>query len=175
MSVILIIIVAGILVLVLAFLKSYTYIVSREFEPDEEVVGESKNIKRALVLYVPSKHDSATVVKDNVVRKLISKGYTVHINFPSVESSYDYSNFDFICYITPIYMKRVSRSLCEVMVSSKYQNKKVAIISVGGQLNSKDELNYMKKLLDPVNSVSLLKVKKDNIKVLNDFIEGAII
>ena len=72
-------------------------------------------------------------------------------------------------------MKRVSRPLCEVMVSSKYQNKSVAIISVGAQMNSKDELNYMKKLLDPVNSVSLIKVKKDSVKVLNDFIEGAIV
>lgn len=175
MSVILIIIVAGVLILILAFLKSYTYLVNREFEPDEEIIGESNNEKKALVLYVPSKHDSATIVKDNVVRKLNSKGYTVHVNFPSVESSYDYSNFDFICYITPIYMKRVSRPLCEVMVSSKYQNKSVAIISVGGQMNSKDELNYMKKLLDPVNSVSLIKVKKDSVKVLNDFIEGAIV
>ena len=151
MSVILIIVVAVVLILILAFLKSYTYLVNREFEPDEEIIGESNNEKKALVLYVPSKHDSVTIVKDNVVRKLNSKGYTVHVNFPSVESSYDYSNFDFICYITPIYMKRVSRPLCEA------------------------KKNYMKKLLDPVNSVSLIKVKKDSVKVLNDFIEGAIV
>ena len=52
LSVILIIVVAVVLILILAFLKSYTYLVNREFEPDEEIIGESNNEKKALVLYV---------------------------------------------------------------------------------------------------------------------------
>ena len=48
MSVILIIVVAVGLILILAFLKSYTYLVNREFEPDEEIIGESNNEKKRL-------------------------------------------------------------------------------------------------------------------------------
>ncbi len=161
------------LVVVFCIFKSYADIITREFKPDETIIkGDGKN-KKALILYVPSKHDSAEIIKNNTAQKLVQKGYTVHINYPSSESSYNYDEFEIICYISPVYMSRVSMPMCELMISSNYQKKKVIIISVGLEMDKKEELNYMQKNLNQLNEFNLIKVKKEDIKKLNDFLEGA--
>lgn len=174
-TVILGVIVFVILILVIYKLNTYLRIINRKFKSEEYSYGKSDSIKKALILYAPSMHDSVSIIKQNVVDKLVSKGFMVNVNFPYQEVIYDYDKFDVICYITPVYMSKVSSALCEAMVSSSYIKKKVFIISVGQYMDKKEELNYMKGLIDKDNEFSLIKLKKDELKKLNDFIEGALL
>ena len=173
-------VILGIIVfLVLAFvvykLSTYVMLINRSFKTEEYTYGDVNSSKKALVLYAPSMHDSVDIIKKNTVDKLVSKGFSVKVNFPYEDLVYNYNDFDVICYISPVYMSKVSSALCEVMASSNYIKKKVFIISVGQNMDKKEELNYMKGLIEKDNEFSLIKLKKDELKKLNDFIEGALL
>lgn len=169
------VIVFSLLTIVLLQLKKYFDIVNREFKPNEKIIGNKENKEKALVLYCPSLHDSVDVVKNCIVEKLYEKGYTVFSNFPSTEFRYNLDEFEVICFISPVYMRNVSRQLSEVMVSSDFRRKKVLIISVGKEMSVKKELEYMKNLLNKDNKFNLLKTTKEEKRKIENFVCGAIL
>lgn len=163
------------LIIVLLQLKKYLDIVDKEFKPNEKIIGDKENKNKALVLYSPSLHDSVDVVKTYIVEKLHDKGYTVFSNFPSTEFRYNLDEFGVVCFISPVYMRKVSSQLSEVMVSSDFKGKKVLIVSVGKEMSVKEELEYMKNLLNKDNEFNLLKTTKEEKRKIEDFVCGAIL
>lgn len=175
MSIFIGIVVFGIIVILFLVLYGYNKILTREFEPDEERNGDLNSDKKALVLWVPSKHSGCKNVKNQIVSTLAEYGYFVKSNYPILSNVYNYDEFDFICYISPVYFGKVSKTLCETMVSTNYKNKKVAVVCVGKALNSKNEVDYMKSLIDRQNEFSTIKVNTEEMKIVKDFIKSSII
>ena len=175
MNIFLCVVVFGIIIILFIFLYEYNKLLNKDFKPDEERKGNEENSKKALILWTPSKHSGCKKVKDIVVDTLYKKGYFVKVNYPILSNTYNYNDFDFICYISPVYFNKVSKTLCEVMVNSNYRNKKVAIICVGRALNTNSEVDYMKSLIDKQNDFSTIKVNTEQEKIVSDFINSAII
>lgn len=175
MKLVITVLVFGILVILFFILYEYDRIITRDFRSNEEEKGNSESSKRALLLWVPSKHKSAENFKNIIVNALEENGFHIIINNPSTSYVYDYEEFDFICYLTPVYFGRVSKTMCLNMVNSDYKKKKVAIIGLGRALNSKKEIDYMKSLLDRQNEFSVIKLNSEQGKILSDFINSAVI
>lgn len=174
-TVILSFIVFALLIFVLLELKKYVDVVKKEFKSNENIIKNTSTTDKALILYCPSLHESVCVVKDCIKDKLYSLGYSVYTNYPSNEVKYNFEEFKVICFITPVYMRKVSNSLCEIMVNSNFENKKILIVSVGKEMVKKEELNYMKGLLNKNNQISLIKTTKEEKKKIEDFICYSII
>lgn len=168
-------VVFALLIFVLLELKKYVDVVKKDFDSNEDIIGNINNKDKALILYCPSIHDSVHAIKDYIKDKLYSLGYLVYTNYPSNKVTYNFEEFKVICFITPVYMKKVSYPLCEIMVNSNFENKKILIVSVGKEMAKKDELNYMKSLLNKNNQINLIKTTKEEKKKIEDFICYSII
>lgn len=175
MKIFLTIVVFGMIAILLTILYEYNRILYKNYEVNEEKLGDNSLSKKALIFWIPSKHDSCQIVKNQVANDLINKGYSVVINHPNENCNYDYREYDFICYITPVYFSNVSKAMCQSMVNSDYTNKKVAIMCVGKEIEIKKETEYMRSLLRKENVVSTIKVKKDELQRITNFINSAII
>lgn len=176
MRIFLSIVIFGMIAVLLSILYEYDRILSRDFSSREEKkASEKNNQKNALIFWTPSMHKSAETIKNIMLNTLIESGYNVTANYPTSDFTYKYDDFECICYISPVYFGKVSKAMCEKMVSSNYNKKKVMIVGVGKALTVKKELEYMKGLLDKNNDISMIKVSIEKEKMLVDFVKGAIV
>ena len=146
-----------------------TYI-NKEFKPQELVLGSGE--KTALLIYEPTKSDTSKEVTLEIAQCMVNHGYTVTINYPSKDLSYDWENYDLIAFGSPIYMSKVSPVLKEYVERNPVENKKIIIYAMG-LLPAGDnvEIEEMYSWISADNDIAKMKCKVDEREPFERFIE----
>lgn len=131
LGIFLVMIVAGIVTI-----NSLMSCIKKEYKPDETIVGSGA--KKALLIYEPSKSDVAKEVTMSVAQTMKDAGYTVTINYPSKELSYNWEGYDVIAFGSPVYFGSVSPALKEYVQNKQVENKKIFIYSIGSSDDPKE-------------------------------------
>lgn len=133
--------------------------IKKEYKPDETIVGSGE--KKALIIYEPSKSNVAKEVTMSVAQSMKDAGYTVTINYPSKELSYNLEGYDIIAFGSPVYCGSVSSALKEYVQSNQIENKNVFIYSIGAADDTK-ELEEMSSWASNNNNIVKAKcITKD--------------
>lgn len=103
--------------------------IKKEYKANETVIGSGE--KKALLIYEPSKSDVAKEVSMSVAQTMKDAGYTVTINYPSKELTYDWKEYDVIALGSPVYFGTVSPALKKYVQRNPVENKKIFIYAVG--------------------------------------------
>ncbi len=84
-------------------------------------------------------------------------GYTVTINYPSEDLSYDLEKYDVILFGSPVYAEKVSKVLKNYMENNPVEDKEILLYSVEQNADDKNELNDLKEFISSDNNVTLAK------------------
>lgn len=147
--------------------------INKEYKMEEIVLGEGE--KTALLIYEPSKHDTAKEVSMSVAQIMVDHGYTVTINLPSSELSYDWKSYDVIAFGSPIYGGQVSPVLKDYVERNQVENKKILIYSMGLlPADNTTEIDEMSSWVSVNNDIFKTKCKTDEPEAFERKIEKAI-
>lgn len=154
----------------IGFLSSAVSSINKEHEPNEIVLGNGE--KTALLIYEPSSSDTAQEVTLWIAQIMANHGYTVTINLPSKELSYDWEEYDLIALGSPIYTGNVSPVLKEYVERNPVENKKILLYAMG-LLPAEDnkEINEMNSWISASNNISKMKCKVDEREPFESFVE----
>ncbi len=154
------------------WLKNGLKVLRITHKPNEIKVGNGK--KSALIIYQPTKHDTATKLTKAVADCLAENGYTVTINYPSNEINYILSEYDLIIFGSGVYLGNFSPVLSDYILRNRFRNKKVLIYTVGLKTDDLTDLNELRVMLDDANEVHGIKVSKGQEDKLKEFVVNSI-
>lgn len=162
----------GILAVVIAvagiWLYSTVSVIYNEVSSDEVILKGGD--KQALIIYQPSKHDTAKNLSMALGEELQKQGYTVTINFPSEDLTYDIDDYDVIAYGSPVYASNVSPVLEDYITSLNMKDKKVIVYAVGMLTDETVELDNMISWISKDNAISAIKISKGEEDVASKFV-----
>lgn len=154
------------------WLKNGLKVLNITHKPNEIKVGSGK--KSALIIYQPTKHDTATNLTKAIANYLAENDYTVTINYPSNELNYILSEYDLIIFGSGVYLGRFSPVLSDYILRNRFKDKKVLIYTVGLRTDDLTDLNELRVMLDDANEVQGIKVSKGQEDKLKEFVKKAI-
>lgn len=153
-------------------MKNGLSILDAVHEPNELKIGNGK--KSAIIIYQPSKHNAAYNITMAIANALADNDYSVVINHPSDKLLYDLTQYDLIAFGSVVYAGKFSSVLYNYIMSNRFKNKKVLAYTVGYKINDKTDLNELKVLLDDMNDVYTIKVKKGQELKIKQFVNEII-
>jgi len=140
-------------------------------QPDEVIIGNGQEGKKALLIYQPTKHDSGKNAAQAIADKLHDKGYRVDINHPSAYLNYNVDDYDLLVFGSGAYAFTAAPVLLSYMSSLNLKDKNVFVFSVGVIPREKSqEFDAFEKLTAGAAKVSMVKIKGGE----NDKIAGYI-
>lgn len=154
------------------WLKRGLAVLNKTHTPSEIILGEGE--KTAIIIYQPTKHDTAYNITMAIANVLKENGYTVTINYPSDEINYNLSEYDLIVFGSGAYVGKSSPVLGNYILKNRFRDKKVLIYTVGKLIKDDSDLKELKVLLDGVNDVKAIKVKKGQEENIERFVEKVI-
>lgn len=134
--------------------------------PDEKIVGSGE--KRALLLYQPSNGKHNLPLAKALAELLAQRGYTVTVNYPSEQLTYDPAQYDLLVYGSPVYMGETSKALRNYIQAHPVTEKQV-LLFVTGMSEKGPELEALKLLLPDENRIYGVKVSVKERSKLLDF------
>ena len=146
--------------------------VNKEHAPAEAVVGTGD--RSALVIYEPSRLSTTKDMSMAIADTLAGAGYTVTVNFPSSRLDYDLEDYDVIAFGTPVYAGQVSSALKSYVESNPVEGKHVLVYVTGASPDDTKELDEMVSWVNAANSVSSIKVTKDDGERLSAFVKESL-
>lgn len=133
--------------------------------PDEKIIGSGE--KRALLLYQPSNGKHNLPLAKALAELVAERGYTVTVNYPSEQLTYDPKEYDLLVYGSAVYMGETSKALRNYIQAHPVTGKQV-LLFVTGMSDKAPELEALKLLLPDENLISGIKVLfKEPEKLLN--------
>ena len=150
------------------WLYSTVSVIYNELSSDEVILKGGD--KQALIIYQPSKHDTAKNLSMALGEELQKQGYTVTINFPSEDLTYDIDDYDVIAYGSPVYASNVSPVLEDYITSLNMKDKKVIVYAVGMLTDETVELDNMISWISKDNAISVIKISKGEEDVASKFV-----
>jgi menaquinone-dependent protoporphyrinogen IX oxidase len=162
------------LITIVVFVYTSVTSINKEYKSNEIVFGQGD--KSALLIYEPSNHDTAKEVSMSVAQIMANHGYTVTVNYPSKELSYDWKKYDVIALGSPIYMGKVSPVLEAYVKRNPVENKKFLIYSMGAlPVDDTTEIDEMNSWISSNNNVFKTKCKVDERATFESMIEEAMV
>lgn len=143
--------------------------VNKEHTPAEVVVGTGD--RSALVIYEPSRLSTTKDMSMTIADTLAGAGYTVTVNFPSSRLTYNLEDYDFIAFGTPVYAGQISSVLKSYVESNPVEGKHILVYVTGAAPDDTKELEEMGSWVSAANSVSSIKVTKDDGERLSAFVK----
>ena len=109
--------------------------------------SDKTNVKKALVVYQPSRSKLTTKIAESIAKGIKDEGYDVTINNPGEHMPKDISQYSIVVFGSPVYLGETSSTLADYMKSIKgFSNTKILLFATGGQINN-GELDKMEKQL----------------------------
>jgi menaquinone-dependent protoporphyrinogen IX oxidase len=111
----------------------------------------------------------------SVAQIMADHGYTVTVNCPSSELSYDWKTYDVIAFGSPIYGGKVSPVLKDYVERNPVENKKLLLYSMGlAPVDNTAEIDEMNSWVSANNEIFKTKCKTDEREAFESIIEEAI-
>lgn len=140
-----------------------------KYAPDEVVIGIGGN--KALIIYEPSKHETTKNMTMIIATTLADLGYTVTVNYPSLQLDYNWEDYDIIAFGSPVYVGEVSPVLKSYVENNPIENKNVLIYATGMAPEETKELEEMTSWVNSDNSIVSIKITKDDGELLTSFVK----
>lgn len=134
--------------------------------PDEKTVGAGE--RKALLLYQPSNGRHNLPLVKALAEQVAARGYTVTVNYPSEQLTYDPAQYDLLIFGSAVYMGETSKALRNYVQAHPVTGKQV-LLFVTGMSEKAPELEALKLLLPDENLVSGIKVSVKEQEKLLDF------
>ncbi|MDD3412854.1 MAG: flavodoxin domain-containing protein [Lachnospiraceae bacterium] len=151
-------------------LQSTVSCINKEYTMEETVLGKGE--KTALLIYEPSKHDTAKEVSMSVAQIMVDHGYTVTINCPTKELVYDWEKYDVIALGSPIYAGKVSPVLKDYVTRNPIENKNLLLYSIGSApVENTTEIDEMNTWVSEKNNIVKTKCKIDERVTFENYID----
>lgn len=138
-------------------------------EPDERRYEGGD--KRALLLYQPTRHDTATQYAEQIAEGLHARGYDVTVNYASPALEYNLLDYELMVFGTGAYLNTAAVPVRRFLRDHPFARKQVILFSVGGNLNQDGEITQMEQYIGPENIVYKIKVSRDQEDVMADFLQ----
>ena len=125
-------------------------------------VIESNNdlVKKALIVYQPSKSDVSSFAAHQIGKALNEQGYEVVLDYPGNHLSTDISEYSIIVFGSPVYGSKTSVVLSDYIKKViDFSDKKVILYSVGGLTWVSRELDEMETCLGNTKAYKKVKFK----------------
>lgn len=134
--------------------------------PDEKKVGSGE--KMALLLYQPSNGKHNIALARSLAELVAARGYSVTVNYPSGQLTYDPAQYDLLLYGSPVYIGETSKALRNYIQSHPVTGKQI-LLFVTGMEKKAPELEALKLLLPDDNQIYSIKVAPSESEKLLDF------
>ena len=154
-SIILLILIA--LISLFLWLRNGVKALSKDYPSNERIKGNS--LKKALVLYQPSLHQTAETFANTVMDTFLNLGYKVTVNNIDQGSMYNVSQYDIIAFGSPVYVGNVSPKFEKYVKNQDIKWKKVILYSIGTIQKENHELDNLENILKQQNIVYKIKVQ----------------
>lgn len=113
--------------------------------------------KKALVLYHPSKHNTADKLNRLLAEALHKRKYEVTVNYLCQGQKYCLDEYDIISLGSPVYMGKISSLLMEYLEQKNPSGKKLIFFITGMLPDSIKEFEEVKKKAEKKNMVFCIK------------------
>lgn len=154
----------------IGYLASVVTCINKEHKPNEIVLGDGE--KTALLIYEPSNSNTAEEITLSVAQIMVDHGYTVTINYPSKELSYDWEKYDVIALGSPVYTGKVSPVLGDYVKRNPVENKNIILYAMGAMIaEDNEEINEMNSWISANNNIAKMKCIIDERETFESFIE----
>lgn len=168
-----IIIVIIMVVISMQIYQKYNNINKKRYPSKEQIWRGDE--KQALILFQPSHHNTVEKMVDSVGNYLAAKlNYTVIKNHITCTEKYDLDKMDLLVFATPIYMEKCSPNLVEYLQNNLFHGKKVILLATGIHPEVTKELEELSKILHSDNEIHMIKIARDEIDKIKQFIEQKI-
>lgn len=118
------------------------------------ITGGEKN---ALLLFQNSRGGLTKKAADKVAENLKNEGYTVVMNHPRSDLTYDLNQYEAIVLMTPVYAGQIAKPLTEYADDHDFAGRKVCVIVTGSAMEETTELDGLK---DHIQNAEVLYGKK---------------
>lgn len=125
-------------------------------QANKETVVTGGN-KKALLLFQNSRGGLTKKVADKVAESLHKEGYTVVMNHPRSNLSYDLNQYEAIVLMTPVYAGQIAKPLTEYADNHDFTGKKICAIVTGSAMEETGELDVLK---EHIHNAGVLYTKK---------------
>lgn len=99
--------------------------------------SDSVNVKKALVVYQPSRGKVTNKIAEQIAKGINDSGYEVTINYPGKHMPKDISQYSVVVFGSPVYIGKTSSTLSDYMKSIKVsENQKVLVFVTGAKLSN---------------------------------------
>ncbi len=168
-----VIIVIIMLIVSMRLYRKYDNINKKRYPSKEQVWRGGK--KQVLILFQPSKKNTVEEIVDAVGNYLSAKRkYTVVKNHITCTEEYNLDQMDVLVFVTPIYIGKYSPNLSEYLQNHPFEGKKVILVATGIHPETMDELEELSGFLHSNNEIYMIKIARDEIDKLEQFIEEKI-
>ena len=127
--------------------------------------------KRALLLYQPTRHDTASRYAVQIAEGLNGRGYDVTVNFAGESLPYDLNDYELLVFGTGAYMGMGAIPVRRYLRNHPFSRKQVVLFSVGSNLQSDPEIEQMKTEIPHGNILYRIKVSRNQEDVMADFLK----
>lgn len=158
----LLLLVIGILFLLMiigAVLMGVLFIGNVGKEQDNRETVMTGGDKKALLLYQNSRGGLTKKVATKVAESLKNEGYTVTMNHPRSDLTYDLNQYDRIVLMTPVYAGQIAKPLTEYADNHDFAGKKVCAIVTGSSLEETTEIEGLKGHIQNAEILCAKKIK----------------
>lgn len=168
-----VIIVVMMLIVSMQLYKKYDNINKKRYPSKEQIWRGGE--KQTLILFQPSKKNTVEETVDAVGNYLSAKRkYTVVKNHITCTEEYNLDQMEILVFATPIYMGKYSSNLSEYLQNHPFEGKKVILLATGIHPEVMDELEELSGFLHSNNEIYMIKIARDEIGKLEQFIEEKI-
>ena len=162
-----IIVIFGIAVLVM---KQFMKKLMAERAPEERRYP-SEGGKKALLLYQPTRHDTADRYAEQIAEGLNARGYDVTVNYAAASLGYDPKDYELLIFGTGAYMGMAAFPVRRYLREHPFERRQVVLFSVGSNLQADPEIEQLRAELAHGNLVYRIKVSRGQEDVMADFLQ----
>ena len=119
--------------------------------------------KRALLLYQPTRHDTASRYAVQIAEGLNERGYDVTVNFAGESLPYDLNDYELLIFGTGAYMSMGAIPVRRYLRNHPFSRKQVVLFSVGSNLQADPEIEQMKAEIKAIKESRNLDAIPDGI------------
>ncbi len=159
---------------ILLYLRSYQSFSNRLQANDEKTYKSRKASRKALIIFQDSKHGTVERYVGIIKDILVSSEYSVTVNHPRPDLSYDPMKYDLIVLACAAYLGKPSSRIVEYITKNPFINRKILVLMTGIDPDDSRELKQIEEVIPNHNSVSTLKVGKNDDELVKKMIRKMI-
>ncbi len=165
-------VILGIIIIGVVIMRMLMNVNFKVLKPDEKIIANGDENKKALILYQRTRHNSATDITMALADKLHELGYRVTVNYPSAYINYDLSDYDMLAFGSGAYAGSVANVLKAYMQNVDFTGQKVLLYSIGVDRQNAPELENLRTLAGAADVIESIKLAPGETEKIAEFAQN---